>query len=137
MSVLVATAKPFIVPGAPPEDMAVAPNFERFDGLAPLDKPTGRNPGTRTNGTTPVDLQTYTRSAWDAVTGTVGGMPLPVADPLHRPEGSSTPAYPVNMQYRGGVGQANQGVAQTVQLATLANNPPAAGDLSSILAGWG
>ncbi len=137
MSVLIASAKPFIVPGTPPEDMAVAPNFERFDGLAPLDKPTGRDPGTRSDGTTPVAQQTYTRSAWDAITGTVGGQPLPVADPIHRPEGASTPAYAISTQFRGGAGQANQGVAQTVALADIANNPPTVGDLTSILAGWG
>ncbi len=78
MSVLIASAKPFIVPGTPPEDMAVAPNFERFDGLNPLDKPSGKLPGTRTDGTTPVAGQTYTRSPWDGTTGVVGGQPLPV-----------------------------------------------------------
>lgn len=137
MSVLVATARPFIVPGTPPEDMAVAPNFERFDGMQPLDKPSGKVPGSRTDGTTPLAQQTYTASPWDGVTATIGGQPLPVADPLFRPAGSSTPAFPVNVQYRGGVGQANQGVAQTVAMAELANNPPPSGDLTSILAGWG
>ncbi len=128
----------WIVPANPPKERAVAPNFEQFDGLDPLHQPTGKDPGSRPGGgQTPKASQTYTPGPLTSTTGTVGGQPLPTGDLLHRPPGSSTPAYPINMQFRSGVGQNYQGVAQTVALGGITNNPPVPGDLSMIIAGVG
>lgn len=128
----------WIVPLTSPLDIAVAPNYEKFDGQQQLDKPTGLDPGSRPGaGQTPLDLQTYTKSSRGALTNTLGGQPLPVSDRIHRGPGSTTPAHPVNMQFRSGVGQNNQGVAQTVALASITTNPPQPGDLTSIISGMG
>ena len=132
-----------IVPGAPQPDMAVAPNFERFDGLSqpPLDNPAGQ-PGVTGSASRPggwVTPDEYTPGVISGVVGTVGGQPLPVADwqtsTAHQQQATYTPSRTPSVQFRLGDGQANQGVAQTVQLSEITNNPPVPGDLTSILAG--
>ena len=131
--------QPFIVPATPPAEIAVAPNYEQFDGLGPLDHPGGGvNPGTRPGGgETPLAEQTYTPGPLSGVVGTLGGQPLPTGDRIHRPAGTSQAVITPSVQHRLGVGQANQGVAQTVALSQITGSPPVPGDLSSILAGWG
>lgn len=127
----------WMVPGSPPVDIAVQPNFERFDGLEPLD---GHAPGqigkpTRSDGTTPQADQTFTASPVGRLTNTVGGQPLPVADAIHRQPGATTLVNTPSMQQRLGVGQNATGVAQTVALAGLTTHPPQPGDISAIIAG--
>lgn len=133
------TGRPFMVPRTPPAELAVAPNYEAFDGLNPLDHPGGGvHPGSRPGQSeTPLAEQTYTAGPLSGVVGTVGGQPLPVGDRIHRPPGIGQSVITPSVQHRLGVGQANQGVAQTVALSQITGNPPVAGDLSSILAGWG
>jgi hypothetical protein len=129
----------------PPADLAVAYNFERFDGF---DAPTDHAPGQRlVLGTdnprpgqqpTPRAQQTYTPSTLSGTVSTLGGQPLPVADAIHRPPGGYTPAKSPTIQWRLGVGQAGPsalGAAQTVQLGEITSNPPQPGDLASIIAG--
>lgn len=128
----------WVVPTTAPAEIRVAPNFEQFDGLMPLDKPTGKEPGTRPGQQqTPQDQQVYTRSAWDSLTNVLGGEPLPVADWHFKPPGGYTPAHPINVQFRSGVGQNYQGAAQTVALSEITSNPPVPGDITSIISGWG
>lgn len=127
----------WMVPGRPPDDLAVATNFERFDGLEPL---AGHNPGpppkpSRTDGSTPQAAQTYTPSPVGRLTNTIGGQPLPTSDRIHRGPGVTTLVNTPSMQQRLGVGQDATGVAQTVALAGLTNNPPQPGDISAIIAG--
>lgn len=134
-----ASGNDFAVPTSAAPDMAVGENFQRFDGLQPLDAPReGRIPGTRPGaGQTPASEQTYTHGAVDGTTGTVGGQPLPVGDRIHRTAGRTQLVNTPSIQQRLGVGQNNQGAAQTVALSSITNNPPVPGDLSSIIAGLG
>ena len=127
----------------PPEaqvvDRGVAENYEKFDGLAPLDHPSGQ-PGVEGSRSRPGGWPTedvYTPGPLAGLTNTLGGQPLPVADPIHRPPGHAEFVHLSYMQFRLGVGQNYQGVAQTVALGEITSNPPQPGDLSSILAGWG
>lgn len=135
----------FIVPQTPPPDLAVAPNFERFDGLSepPLDNPAGSvalgadygatpRPGQLN---TPVHEQTYTPSPVSGLVGTLGGQPLPVGDWKFRPPGTYSPGQGkiIGGPKRGR--QAYQGIAQTVFLSEITDNPPQPGDLASIIAG--
>lgn len=143
-----------VVPSSAPADLAVAPNFERFDGLEiPETNPSTLDPESAVYAfgypyghtprpglaSTPVGEQTYTRGAIPGVVGTVGGQPLPVAAMLQgaRPEGQTQDVNEYNTQRRLGVGQAYQGVAQTVQLGMITNNPPEPAGMEAILGGWG
>jgi len=136
---------------SPVPDLAIAANFERFDGLGqpPLDHPAGTvdgNPLGESYGQTPrpgqlnqEEGQVYTEGALVGVTGTIGGQPLPVKDWKYA-VGNYTGAIAPGIQFRQGVGQrgpAGLGAAQTTALAGITNNPPEPGDLSSIIAGLG
>jgi hypothetical protein len=154
----------FVVPSEPTayQSLAVAPNFEQFDGL---DVP-GTNPAgdavfdgadgdilgagwnyalnelgqyPRPGGAgTPVWAQTYTPGPLRGLVGTLGGQPLWVAgtgDRIKRPPGGYTQA---GVRFVGGPKrgrQAYQGIAQTVQLSEITANPPVPGDLASIISG--
>jgi hypothetical protein len=135
-------------PDYPQPDLAVAPNFERFDGFEPLDHPgthdDGQQIGLPAGGprpgqqATPLAEQTYTPSTLSRTVSTLGGQPLPVADRIHRPEGDYTPAKAPTVQWRLGVGQngpAALGAQQTVQLSEITNRPPEPGDITGIIAG--
>jgi hypothetical protein len=140
------------VPAASPlPDLAIAPNFERFDGLGQpeLDHPAGVEDGNRFGesfGASPrpgqhnqEEGQVYTPGALVGVTGTIGGQPLPVASWKYH-TGAATPASAPSVQFRLGVGQrgpSELGAAQTVALGGITNNPPEPGDLSSIISGQG
>jgi len=132
------------VPTTPPTELNHAYNFEEFDGLMPLDNAPGMVPfGTNYDhsprpgaANTPLSEQTYTRGPLSATTGTLGGQPLPVANPLYRLGRGYTPSTTPTVQFRLGVGQNYQGAAQTVALSEVTNNPPVPGDLSGIIAGW-
>jgi hypothetical protein len=137
---------------SPLPDLAIAPNFERFDGLGqpPLDHPAGTVDGNRLGeayGPSPrpgqhnqEEGQVYTPGALVGVTGTIGGQPLPTSDRIHRPAGATTGATAPSIQFRQGVGQrgpSELGAAQTVALAGITTNPPVPGDLSLIISGQG
>lgn len=140
--------------GAQP-DTAVGPDFERFDGLTPLDHPAGQefpygDPGTAGahtprpgQGPTPLADQTFTPGAVPGVVGVLDGQPPDLrggwgrGGGRYKPEGDYTHALAFTTQHRLGVGQNFQGVAQTVALSEITSNPPEPGDLTSILAGQG
>ena len=127
-----------MVPAEPPADRAVAANFERFDGFERLDHPGGEaNAGSRTDGETPLAQQTFTPAGQDGLVNTLGGQPLPVGSwqpGAHVSRDFLSAAPPVRLL---GDGQANQGFAQSVRLGEISDNPPQAGDITSIIAGWG
>lgn len=131
----------FIVPARPPADLAVAANYERFDGLEPLDHPAGMvpfgsyGPAPRTPGITPPAEQTYTPGPQSALVNTLGGQPLPVApwDDNHARGYTPAPAKVIGGPKMGR--QLNNGIAETVFFADLQSNPPVPGDLASIIAG--
>lgn len=148
-----------VVPQNAQPDLAVAANYERFDGLVQLDNPATGDPISGGTGTgsmygynrlseyprpgaldTPVDQQTYTPGPISGLTNTLGGQPLPVSDRIHRPPGTTQRVTEYNTQTRLGVGQQGPsalGVAQTVQLGELVRNPPEPTSLDLILSGWG
>jgi hypothetical protein len=151
-----------VVPETPPVDLAVAPYYEKFDGLTALDNPATGDPISGGTGTgsmygfdrlteyprpgaldTPVWEQTYTRGPIAGLTNSLGGQPLsavPVSDRIHRPPGTTQRVTEFNTQQRLGVGQAGPsslGVANTVQMGELVNNPPEPTPLDQILSGWG
>ena len=143
-----------VVPGEAPADLAVAPNFERFDGLTvPQTNPSTEDPDSSVyafgfpygaspvpgHRSTPIADQTYTEGAIPGVVGVIGGQPLPVSGRLQgsKPEGRTQLVNEYNTQQRRGVGQAYQGVAQTVALAAITNNPPEPAGMEAILGGWG
>lgn len=139
-------ADEFVVPAEPMPALAHAPNFERWDGFDPLvnnDGSTdlGFNYGTKVARPGQLNQpigQEFTRSSLGGLTNTLGGQPLPVADWLYRVGRGYTPSSgAAHPQWRLGVGQNYQGVAQTAQLADITNNPPVPDDLSSIISGWG
>jgi len=162
MPAILIPAGQIVSPLVPQLDLAVAPNFERFDGLdVPATNPAGAA-DTDTVGTgavygfdapgayprpgqmnTPVSDQTYTAGPLKGVVGTVGGQPLSAAstsDRLRRPPGDYSPGKTHSIQFRLGVGQhgpSELGAAQTTQLSEITGNPPVPGDLSGIIAGIG
>jgi hypothetical protein len=136
---------------SPLPDLAIASNFERFDGLGqpPLDHPAGTvdgNPLGESYGDTPrpgqlnqEEGQEYTPGVLSGVVGAIGAAPLPVADWKYH-HGNYTGATAPGVQFRLGVGQrgpSELGAAQTVALGGITNNPPEPGDLSAIIAGVG
>jgi hypothetical protein len=142
----------YIVATTPQPDMAVAPNFERFSGLEgspELDHPASGDGAWNSGsdyGMTPRPGQlsqpvgqTYTKGPLQGTVGVIGGQPLPVrawesADDSAATRGY-TPSKTPSIQHRLGDGQNFQGLAQTVILSELTQNPPQPGDLTSILAG--
>ena len=156
-TVLLVPAGMIVSPLVPQGQEAVAPNFERFDGLTlPLTNPATDNPESGGIGSgadygfnhlsayprpgavnTPVSEQTYTPGPLRGVVGTIGGQPIELvtSNRIHASEGSYTQSKTHSVQFRLGVGQANQGAAQTVQLSEITNNPPQPGDLTAIIAG--
>jgi hypothetical protein len=129
-----------VPPQAAPPDRAVAANFERFDGLAPLDHPAGQPPveGSPSSPGGYVTPDVYTPSPLYGLTNTLGGQPLPVETPIFRPPGEATYVNGLMyMQQRLGSGQNYQGIAQTVALGEITTNPPQPGDLQAILGGYG
>ena len=157
MAAILVPAGQIISPLVPQGELAVAPNFERFDGLEiPNTNPATADPMSSGTGTgadygfdqlghyprpgamnTPVSEQVYTTGPLVGVVGTVGGQPLGlvVGDRINRSTGDYTRSKTHSIQFRKGVGQNNQGAAQTVALSEITNNPPQPGDLSSIIAG--
>ena len=142
----------FLVPITPPLDDAVAPNFERFDGLnGPEDNYDAHPPvlGLEYGHTprpgavnSPESDIVYTPGPLTGVTGTLGGQPLPVKawEPAAREDDSYTPGrtfrYPqFNLGKNKLGGQNNNGVEQTIALSQISQNPPQPGDLASIIAG--
>lgn len=132
----------FIVPGKPRSELAVAPFFEQWDGLEPLDNspseiPFGEyGPAPRTPGITPLKEQTYTPGPIAGLVNTLGGQPLPVIDQIHRPfQGAYTPAGARTVGGPKMGRQAYGGQAETVFFADLQANPPQPGDIASIIAG--
>jgi hypothetical protein len=146
-------------PNVPQPETAVAANFERFDGLNPLDHPGAEDPDGGGSGGGGADYiwnepghsprpgqsnqplgQVYTAGPLSSTVGTLGGQPLPVANRLYKGTGDYTRSKTPTVQMRLGSGQhgpSELGVAQTVQLSEITNNPPQPGDLTSILAGLG
>jgi hypothetical protein len=140
----------FIVPGTPPADMAVATNFERFDGLdePPLEHATGLVPEGAAYGhtprpgqlNTPPPEQVYTPGPISGLVGVLGGQPWPVGNrrpPAANAEGQTTQAP---QRIIGGPklvlpSQHNPGLAATVFMAEITSSPPQPGDMTSILAG--
>lgn len=160
MSTLLLSAGPRVVPpNATDPDLAVAWNFERFDGLdIPDTNPAGKAPtdflpsgsdeyhfNELGHYPAPGKGDTPTAEQWDGMTPTVGplkgltntlgGQPLPVNDWKFRGRRDYTRGKTHSIQHRLGDGQANQGAAQTVALSEITGNPPVAGDLSGIIAG--
>lgn len=126
----------------PQIDANIAENFERFDGLMPLQNPAGWQ-RTQTNPTprpgqsvnTP---DVYTPGPLSATVGTLGGQPLPTSTRIYRNEGQTTLVNTPQMQHRMGVGQhgpSELGAAQTNALSEITNAPPVPGELSGIIAG--
>lgn len=134
-AILISNPGYIVGPAVPQTDLAVAPNFERFDGLAARNQPggpsiqpdellhpAGLNPadyaaGFETGGDfgrsprpgqmgQPVG-QVYTEGPLQGVVGTLGGQPLAVvvSDRLHRNPGAYTPSKWPTIQQRMGVGQ--------------------------------
>ena len=151
---ILATIGPRIVPGTPPVDIAVAENFERFDGFEPTMHPAalsdsdwvgGIEPGTLNYPrpgqlSTPVAEQTYTPSSLYRTVGTLGGQPYPARAGVYKETGDVTLVHTPSVQWRLGVGQhgpSSLGAANTVQLSEITSNPPQPGDLASIIAGLG
>lgn len=155
--IIIANPGEIVGPAVPQTDLAVAPNFQRFDGLEnpPLDHPAGLDDTNYVGGFAtgghfgesprpgqmgqPLD-QVYTPGAISGVVGTVGGQPLPVSARIYKEEGAYTASKWPTIQQRLGVGQkgpSSLGVANTVALSEITNSPPVPGDLTSILAGLG
>jgi len=145
MALLYTQTDLYSVPRIPREEYFHAANFEEFDGLeTPRTSNSGGTPEGLNFGATPrpgqlntpIAEQTYTPGPLRGVVGTLGGQPLPVANPLYRLGRGFTPANDTQrIQTRMGAGTNFQGVAQTVQLSEITNNPPVPGDISAILAG--
>lgn len=136
---------PYLVPGGGGADMAVAPDFERFDGLTQLDNPAGNgrpmygavadNPRPGQSVTTP---DVYTPGPISGVVGTLGGQPLPAKAGVWKEYGDYQHSRGVpSMQFRLGVGQNFGGAQQTVALSEITSNPPVPGDITGIIAGLG
>jgi hypothetical protein len=148
----------FLVPPDPQLDDAVAPNFQRFDGVdGPEDNYDAhgakvgafeygyRGPKPGADGSPLADI-VYTPGPHFGITNVVGGQPWPVAD--WQPDGSVTPdvtrGFTPGKTYRspqfwlgkaGLGGQKNNGVEQTLALGEITSNPPVPGDLASIIGG--
>jgi hypothetical protein len=137
----------------PQLDTAVGPNFERFDGLdVPADHPAGTvadggmplGASHGTNVPRPGQLnqpegQVYTPGPLRGLVNTVDGQPLKVGAWQPSEDNALSRGYTrsktPSIQHRLGDGQNFGGLAQTVILSEISDNPPVPGDLTSILAG--
>jgi hypothetical protein len=146
--------KDTIVPAEPQADVAVADNFQRFDGVNVLgdnydahppvlglnyDTAGSPRPG---QANSPLSEIVYTPGPNFGLVNTLGGQPLPVSNRIYKAPGDYTKGkFALINQFRLGKnklgGQNNQGAAQTVALSEITNTPPVPGDLSAIIAGWG
>lgn len=134
-AIIISNPGMIVGPAVPQTDLAVAPNFERFDGLAArndprnpgpaispgeLDHPAGLNDGDYAAGFStggyfgesprPGQMaqpigQVYTEGPIQGVVGTVGGQPLIVSPRVYKQEGAYTPSKWPTIQHRLGVGQ--------------------------------
>ncbi len=132
------------VPSTPPVEEAVAPYYERYDGLEPI----GQVPG---NGviSTPFGVSygeqpdpgrlnaPFTRGNGIAgKVGSVGASPLPVADRIHRMGAESVKVSQLTTQFRMGPGSSGfQGIAQSVSMTEIQQGLPSPEGLSSIYTG--
>lgn len=140
--VLIAGSRP--VPSTPPVETAVAPYYERFDGLEAI----GQVPG---NGVTSTPFGVSYGEAPDpgrlnapftlghgiaGKVGSVGASPLPVADRIHRMGAVSVHVSQLTTQFRHGPGGSGfQGIAQTLAMTEIQQNLPEPDQLSSIILG--
>lgn len=125
------------VPTQPGPENAVAPNYERYDGLesfphvpsTPLgDYPAGPAPGQR-------ETRKGGVGGIEGAVGTVGGMPLPVAEPMHRSQMGYTTASTFSTQANfGPVGMA-PGFGGSSMGTYAQNNPGAPAPITDIFAG--
>lgn len=133
-----------IVPATPQPDMAVAANYERFDGLIPLDNNPGGVPfgddvyghAPRDSGQTPISEQVFTHAVNGGLVNTLGGQPLPVRQWSGTPGGRTF--TPAGSKLIGGPKMGHQmttGIAETVFFGELQQSPPVPGDLLSIISG--
>lgn len=122
----------------------MADNYERFDGLdstpeTDIVEPVGE--GNYGPTARPGQLQTYgdkmgpNARGIPGVVGSVGATPLPVADCLKRTDFATQAATQSNPNFRFGPGGAAPGLAQTIAMSEISQNPPQPGDLASIYAG--
>jgi hypothetical protein len=132
------------VPETPPLEQAVAPNYRRYTGLnhpknagmIPVGEGANYGPSAR-----PGQQQTYGPAngkparGIPGVSGSVGASPLPVADCLHRTVFETAQGTPANSNFRFGPGGAAPGLASTVQMSEIVNNPPQPEGLSYITGG--
>jgi hypothetical protein len=132
------------VPQSAPLESAVDTNYERFDGLTypqgldmvPVGEGDNYGPTAR-----PGQLQTHGPSngkpakGIPGVVGSVGASPLPVADCLHKVDFETVTASPSNPNFRFGPGGAAPGLAQTVMMTEIIQNPPQPEGLSLIFTG--
>jgi len=148
--VILAAGQHPIVPVQPPADMAVAANFERFTGTNPALDNAPQNAAVEGSPNRPggfwKDGTVYTRGRVGGLTNVLGAgqaaMPEggQAGDLIYRAPGKATFVNAPTIQLRMGVGQhgpSSLGLAQTVALATITNNPPAGVDLLRILSGQG
>lgn len=135
MSLLLVIHPP--VPSAEPIERRVAPDYERFDGLADtvlegspsLGDAYGPSPR-------PGQQQTHRgpQGGISGKVGSVGATPLPVADCVHKTDFGWVEAPLVTTQFRFGPGGANPGVGSTMA-ASDSMNPGQPSDFFSIFAG--
>lgn len=140
---MISYAKP--VPVTPPLESRVQENYVRYDGLdstpypglevSPLEDayPTTPRPGASASDTKG-KLGPNARGI-PGVVGSVGATPLPVGDCLKKTVFETVAATQSNPNFRFGPGGAYQGIAQTLAMSEITNNPPQPGDLASIFMG--
>lgn len=132
------------VPETPPLEQAVAPNYRRYtglnhplnEGMTPVGEGSNYGPSAR-----PGQEQTYGPAngrparGIPGVVGSVGASPLPVADCLHATGFATAQGTPSNPNFRFGPGGAAPGLAATVAMTEIVNNPPQPEGLSYITGG--
>lgn len=150
MSSLLLISHP-VVPQEPPLQDAVAPNYEVFDGLELPDSPyeggyaktglttTGLGRSYGTDVARPGALNEFgpSQGGITGKVGAVGAQPLPVADCIHKDPSQyqSVKAPLLTTQFFFGPGAQAPGIAQTLTLTDIQENPPVPGDMASILMG--
>lgn len=134
------------LPASPPLQDRLDADYRRFDGLDSTPYPGGENTGLEVPyASTPRPGQAGTHGdamgpnarGIPGVVGSVGAAPLPVGDCLRKVSFATVAATQSNPNFRGGPGGAYQGIAQTLAMTEISQNPPQPGDLASIIAGGG